>query len=291
LYAMFTKKFIVHQAPKFNGSEKMPSEVNWSKRLRVNEVKDMKVGRKCDSSYVFAVVDAVEAYYSKNKGKLLDLSVQELLDCDVMNGACGGGEETFTFNYMIEKGISLEKDYEYKAKRGECPESKPSPSPVKVYGFAGVKGPIQYKKVLDVHGPIIVEIKNPGKSFQFYDNGIFKDDACNGTENTVSVVLYGYGHDNTTKTDYWIVRNSWSKNWGENGYMRLEMGPNSCFNANKRGYYPLLDESASADNQTADLNQFGIGIVAMIAIAVCILCCCCCICFCICKWCIGLCCD
>lgn len=35
------------------------------------------------------------------------------------------------------------------------------------------------------------------------------------------VVLDGYGEDPMTGEQYWLIRNSWSPLWGENGYIRL----------------------------------------------------------------------
>ena len=48
--------------------------------------------------------------------------------------------------------------------------------------------------------------------------GIFAD--CNDNINH-SITVIGF------TDDYWIVKNSWAKSWGEDGYIRLKMG-NTC---------------------------------------------------------------
>ncbi|KAH9593336.1 Peptidase C1A [Trypanosoma melophagium] len=35
------------------------------------------------------------------------------------------------------------------------------------------------------------------------------------------IQIVGYGHDDNLNADYCIVLNSWSPDWGENGYIRL----------------------------------------------------------------------
>ena len=63
-------------------------------------------------------------------------------------------------------------------------------------------------------GPVAVAIAAGNSAFQMYSSGILDSSSCDG-ELDHWVLIVGYG------ADYFIVKNSWGFNWGENGYARL----------------------------------------------------------------------
>merc|ERR1711862_265724 len=69
--------------------------------------------------------------------------------------------------------------------------------------------------------PISVAIEADQRVFQLYKGGVLTDDAC-GQQLDHAVLAVGYGVDGDQK--YWKVKNSWSEQWGEDGYIRLARG-------------------------------------------------------------------
>ena len=67
--------------------------------------------------------------------------------------------------------------------------------------------------------PVSVAIQANLPSFQFYSKGIYNDSQCAG-ELDHGVLVVGYGEDDNN-VSYWLVKNSWGPNWGENGYIRM----------------------------------------------------------------------
>jgi len=69
-------------------------------------------------------------------------------------------------------------------------------------------------------GPMNVSVD--ASSWSAYDSGIFNGCSQIDPDLDHGVVLMGYGSENGQ--GYWLVRNSWSPNWGEQGYIRLHRG-------------------------------------------------------------------
>ncbi|XLS50704.1 hypothetical protein HN51_011381 [Arachis hypogaea] len=88
----------------------IPETVDWRKRGVVTPIKDQGT---CGSWWAFSSVAAVEGIHKISTGKLVSLSVQELVDCVRGDSeGCYGGymEDTYTF-IAKNGGISSESDY------------------------------------------------------------------------------------------------------------------------------------------------------------------------------------
>ena len=59
--------------------------------------------------------------------------------------------------------------------------------------------------------------------FRFYKSGVYTSDTCKSGPLDVNhaVVMVGYGTDEDTGLDYFLIRNSWKPTWAEHGYIRL----------------------------------------------------------------------
>ncbi|WOK92799.1 vignain-like [Canna indica] len=67
--------------------------------------------------------------------------------------------------------------------------------------------------------PISVSIEAAGQDFQFYSEGVFTGSCGTELDHGVGIVGYGTADDGTK---YWIVKNSWRADWGEQGYIRMQ---------------------------------------------------------------------
>ena len=58
-----------------------------------------------------------------------------------------------------------------------------------------------------------------------YLSGVYDDENCKADTVNHAVLLVGYG--SYQGSDYWIVKNSWGSDWGEEGYVRIAIKPGS----------------------------------------------------------------
>uniref|UniRef100_A0A2K6TQE5 Cathepsin S n=1 Tax=Saimiri boliviensis boliviensis TaxID=39432 RepID=A0A2K6TQE5_SAIBB len=187
--------------------------------LGMNHLGDMG---SCGACWAFSAVGALEAQLKLKTGKLVSLSAQNLVDCSEKYGnkGCNGGFMTEAFQYIIDnKGIDSEASYPYKATDQKCQyDSKYRAATCSKYTELPYGREDVLKEAVANKGPVCVGVDASHPSFFLYRSGVYYDPACTQKVNH-GVLVIGYGDLNGK--EYWLVKNSWGSNFGEQGYIRM----------------------------------------------------------------------
>ena len=230
------KKFLGRYSPKkiknikkLRNNDPDPN-INWDENGYVTAVKDQG---QCGSCWAFSAIAAVESLHgikTQTPGNLTRYSEQELVDCSGSYGneGCDGGDMDPAFEYIRDKGISLESEYPYHARDQKCQKKSSS---YKLTGYVDVleNDSDQLLIALNIE-PISVGVEADQAAWQSYTGGIVTRNC--GTDLDHGVLLVGSGHDSGKNLDFWRLKNSWGTSWGEKGFIRLVRkagkGPGIC---------------------------------------------------------------
>lgn len=114
--------------------------------------------------------------------------------------------------------MQTESTYPYEGRDRKC-RYQSSLGKVKVTSYARVpkKSPEQLKAAI-AKGPVAVGVDSSSALFEGYSRGIINTSRC-GTDIDHAVLAVGYGSENGQ--EFYIVKNSFGTDWGENGYVRI----------------------------------------------------------------------
>lgn len=190
-----------------------PYPDNWDVRVQGPGVlNDVKNQGACGACWAFATGAAIEQAWSAKYGVNVSLSEQQQIDCNTKCNGCKGGWFTTAFPYTTN-GLSDDDFYPYTALGSACSETRVNATTTGPSGFVRLPNDVAaIKMYISTKGACAVCVDST--NWSPYAEGIFDSSPptpiCNH-----GVLLVGYG------PDYWLLRNQWGSDWGEDGYIRV----------------------------------------------------------------------
>jgi len=238
--------------------------VAWPQCPIIAEIRDQSA---CGSCYAVSAASAASDRFCihHNGTKSVRLSDVDLMDCCFTckgsNGGCFGGTPSHCWDYIVQQGIAsggayLDNteclaypfppcDHHISGTHGTCP-AQPYNAPTCFWACdANTTSKVSYdadqaahkfassykvdnnveaiQRDILAHGPSQASMYLV-PSFEVYKSGVF---ATTDTKyiGAHAVKIVGWGVD--AGLPYWIVANSWNKEWGEGGRFRIEQGKNN----------------------------------------------------------------
>jgi len=240
-------------------ARRSPASINWRDTEAVTAIKNQG---QCGSCWAFSATEAIESQLVLTTGSkfAIELSPQQIASCSPSTGSegcqgCNGGFTEGAYEYVksvaglansfyIPYQQSLTETQDTVACMTSQVEAIDGPNQMLSGGFAAVSGytyatpactgtSLCKNQDLDQLAAALEETPvsvcvNAG-AWNSYTGGVMTSAACGSMasfEQDHCVMATGF--NTTAPTPYWIVRNSWSDTWGEEGYIYLEMAENTC---------------------------------------------------------------
>ena len=174
----------------------------------------------------------------ENKNQAKALSEQQIIECTYSgaydNFGCLGGRYQQTWRYAKGNAILDKKYYPYTEKQGLCKDTrniqKSKENSFRLENFKKIESnnSVALRTALQ-DGPVAATIRAGSRVFRDYANGILESKSCTSAfpdhEYDHGVLVIGYGQT-ILGLPYFLVKNSFGKSWGNQGYAMISAADN-----------------------------------------------------------------
>jgi len=234
------------------------ARTNWPECTVIADIRDQSA---CGSCWAFGSVDSFQGRACIATGKDVKYSAEDTAFCSDAGNGCQGGNTAW--DWFTYTGVATGGDYS-EAGSGEtclpyslvpCAHHVPAsskyascisgeyPSPtctgscsdsgygktkqadrLKATDAYSVSGVSSIQTELQQHGPLYVSFTVYG-DFETYKSGVYQHTSGEYLGGH-AVELIGWGTE--SGSDYWLIKNSWNEQWGDNGTFKILRGSNEC---------------------------------------------------------------
>lgn len=198
--------------------EIFPESFDW--RTASGVVSPIRDQGSCGSCWSFAITASLEsAAVIQSQKPLFDLSEQHMVSCNKNAAGCQGGYMD-SADYVVSRGLTDEATFPYTGRNSRClarAEVVSKATHFSLLGTASSSPSIEeIKTALIDYGPLFVTVLAGGRGWSGATGEVTSCRKRGITNHMVNIV----GYDSRG----WIVRNSWGKEWGDNGYTHIKFG-------------------------------------------------------------------
>jgi len=232
-------------------SPQRPHSIDWRLTEAVTPIKNQG---QCGSCWAFSATETIESHFIIAEGMQygVSLSPQQVTSCTIADYGCGGGEPMDAYDHiMTVPGLTNEWNWPYVQSMTEatatanCTAGKEAMingtleslegrfAQISGYNFATppcYDAGCYHQNLTALadaveHGPVSICVV--AQMWDYYESGVMTAEQCGPMGDAFvdhCVQLVGFDR----KQNYWIVRNSWGTEWGEEGNIYLQMDMNTC---------------------------------------------------------------
>ncbi|MBN1878602.1 hypothetical protein JW823_00650 [bacterium] len=196
-----------------------PTRFDWRENGGYTPARQQGMG-DCFPCWAFSLIGGAESAALLATGIEMDLSEQQLLDCNANGYGCDGGFIN-GWTALRDYGLVEESCYPYIDEDGDCLQNDCSP-----VGWIAGAYPVPYsinslKYALLYHGALSCSM-TVYNNFMFYTAGCYENAATQPINH--GVIIVGWDDAMCGGTGAWFVKNSWGTGWGDEGVAYMKYG-------------------------------------------------------------------
>jgi len=173
----------------------------------------------CNGCWAFGLANHLSDRFCV-QGRDIKISVQDILECTTGNRCCQGGFASNGYKYMMNVGTVIESCKRYTKACNECKPSSCTRYKCKPNSMFWADTIQQAKREIQKNGPIQATF-DVYDDFPYYGSGIYYR-TSNKLLGVHTVEILGWGTEKGV--NYWLCKNSWGDDWGDNGFFKIKLG-------------------------------------------------------------------